>query len=1053
MAVITPTASVNADSLTWNSNDSLTINNGYTITVNSDQTKFWGGITINNGKLRIENVSTSEVVRFQMGRVSGTVAPAIAPASGLGSIEIAGNWIEIGVGDGTPGQALTVPYRDHVSAVWVETAAGSGVYEAWANCIWKFPNQGGQVDFEGLDGFGVGPKGRVFYQQPDLTPIYHSVQANCTTSTATKNLVVTSTAGIYPGAYLVGSVGITANSVVNRVIDATTLEMNVVGSANSSVSTVTIYNTNRCWLTDQIVVGDGLHGNVIPVGAKVRVPNILITGEQGINIGSAAGGVNINLTNGGSLIADTCLFARVNSTFTTPQTLSLKRCGFSFNHHITKAYSVVMEDVCFSLPPQYPYLSGNRFQYGYATAASGGTSVNQYSYVTGTFKKLTYCYATMAHSLNASPVNGALGFGYADGITVEDLSIVVAQHVATVNGTVSALLALQYVYNSVFTRLELHGFGPIAAYACSGNTIEYINWSAVTRSDFVTPVINNNLPNFLGFDPSTGQDFVDGTPYYFRHQAKQVQLKSQPWQSSKEFTVVPYYSANLGFFNEIAFTPGNNSVVIAWDNRLPTHTAPAFEIYRSTTSGVPVRDAGTRIFTTNTTTTLTYTDSAVSNGTRYYYVLRKYYSAGVFEDSPVWDVTPSATVVLTNYMIQSMTFSDASWVKSGVTVPAAYDVAGVYGTAPLSVGATTRRIQVTATNGTLTKTVSGLTAGSVYTASVWTRFSGSANNGIAAITSTPMRLTWGTTFVDFEVGSDWERHSVTFTATATSHDFVLRFDTLGNWVDLGNCEVCLGDIAYIDLYTTTAAVTTATWEPNKAVAYMSPWGSDHNTGVSLGVPNQVWGGGASMQRFTVSDTPGFVPSDTHEVAFSGSVLTGALSLSTTCSNNRIRHFTQQGKGSFRSPFISLVASGSDNLFEDFVLDFGQANYASTAQAAVSVGTDCNRNTFRNFDIRNSVPNLTNSRPIFTDNSASGSVFENFRLEPSNAYLNVQNNAMILKGCGGGASYASDALATWSLGSTTDGVPTIFTGIYDTHFAEVYHSASTGALNLDRKSVV
>ena len=43
----------------WCSGDTLTINNGSTVTVNTDQSKFWKTITIADGKLLVQNASTS----------------------------------------------------------------------------------------------------------------------------------------------------------------------------------------------------------------------------------------------------------------------------------------------------------------------------------------------------------------------------------------------------------------------------------------------------------------------------------------------------------------------------------------------------------------------------------------------------------------------------------------------------------------------------------------------------------------------------------------------------------------------------------------------------------------------------------------------------------------------------------------------------------------------------------------------------------------------------------------------------------------------------------
>lgn len=44
---------------------------------------------------------------------------------------ITGDWYEVGVGDGTNNQSFTLPHNGHQHAVWVETGAGTNVFEIW----------------------------------------------------------------------------------------------------------------------------------------------------------------------------------------------------------------------------------------------------------------------------------------------------------------------------------------------------------------------------------------------------------------------------------------------------------------------------------------------------------------------------------------------------------------------------------------------------------------------------------------------------------------------------------------------------------------------------------------------------------------------------------------------------------------------------------------------------------------------------------------------------------------------------------------------------------
>lgn len=209
---------------TWNSNDTLAITNNATVTVNTDQKKFWNAITLTNGKLVISNSSTSTGIRFTMGRVTGAAACAITPGSGIGDIEITGNWIELGTGDGTSGQEMTAPFTDYIPSLWVETASGSGVYEVWLNATGSYGDTA-PVLLEGLAAVGSGNRGKFFIQQAATAP-YGPLTLTVTSSPVAQKLInVSSTTGLYPGASISGP-SLPVNAVVNRVISSTQIEIN-----------------------------------------------------------------------------------------------------------------------------------------------------------------------------------------------------------------------------------------------------------------------------------------------------------------------------------------------------------------------------------------------------------------------------------------------------------------------------------------------------------------------------------------------------------------------------------------------------------------------------------------------------------------------------------------------------------------------------------------------------------------------------------------------------------------------------------------------------------
>jgi hypothetical protein len=494
-------------------------------------------------------------------------------------------------------------------------------------------------------------------------------------------------------------------------------------------------------------------------------------------------------------------------------------------------------------------------------------------------------------------------------------------------------------------------------------------------------------------------------------------------------------------------TVGSASVKFDWTRRDPVHTAPAYEIFRSTTPGCPVRDAGTRIFTTNTQATVTYTDSTAVNGTRYYYVLRKHVSAGVYHDYAVQEAVPSALVTHRNLCLQSSTPSNASWTKSNCSFATSADVSGPLMNPGTSLNGAVLA-SVTAANATISQTVAGLTIGLTYTASVYVRFPGNVVNGVAEETTAPMRLSWGTANLDFNATKSWQRVELSFVATATSHALTLRFNTTGRRVAVTGFQVNDGATALAMVSTTTAAVT-GVWEPvSLALRTHSLAGETHNDGLTVRNPALV-GVFAAIISLHIGQVAGFTPSQDNMVMWSNSG-SPPFTFTTTSSRNQLRGVTQLGSGGMQATdVITFTASSSDNVVEDLEFNEARGSYSSatTQNGILRTTADANRNKIKNMTYKNRAGFSSGPKVLYTDNTANGTVLENCRVEPSASYVQTLNNDLIIRGLGGGNASAADAAATWAMGSGVDGVDVTFTGVYDTHFAEFYHTDTTGALNL------
>lgn len=611
--------SVCASPLRWSSGDTLTINNGSTVTVNTNQTKFWKTITIADGKLRIENTSTTVPLVFALGRTNGATLNSIVPTNGLGSIEIDGDWIQIGTSDGSPNQTFDGKYTEHIPYLEVETGSGTGIYEIWLNAT------GGYGDnlkwpTDGFNGVGSGQRGKFFTQDAGTLPAQLSVGGGV--STTNKYVTVTSTAGIFPGAAITGT-GITANSVVDEVVDGTTLRLCLPTTASAGPNTYTVTNPYTPQFSSTVRFGDGVEGNIPVSGAKIRVPNICITDFTPANLQTSDRTLSARflLSGGGSLTADKCIFSESHLIGTQAQSLTLTNCGFSLHPVITETYSLVITNVGMGVQPDRRY------------------------------------FASSAWSTRSTRYAGSPSWSYISNAVVTNLNMACSQPQALVGtGAATAVLNLSFTLDAVFTSCRFYSLGSI-------KTAQYGLYLSDTVLDCIftdTEVYNAGIANLVrsnnnvfdgivsaddmlsrtpgwvttqrvGSSSLTDLPLVDGTKYYFKTRAYRDWTDLTQYHESREYSATPYLATDKFHpWNFGAVNTASGTVVLTWTQRAPTAATVAYEIYRGTTPGFTTRDASTRLYQNGTAATVTATDNgalllgAPSNGSTYYYVLRKY---------------------------------------------------------------------------------------------------------------------------------------------------------------------------------------------------------------------------------------------------------------------------------------------------------------------------------------------------------------------------------------------------------------------------------------------
>lgn len=608
---------------TWNSADTLTINNGATVTVNTDQKKFWTTMTITNGRLAIANTGTTlgSAITFSMGRATGATANTITPGSGLGSITINGNWINLATGSGAAAQSVTTPYTDYVAAVWVETGAGSGVYEMWLNATGTYGNTTPILN-NGLSAVSTGVRGKFFKQVSNGTAGFDGPLTLTTASgvIATRIITVASTTNLIPGASVSGT-GIAANSVVQRIISSTQFEINLVTTGAVSGS-LTAYNPYRSQLTNQIIFGDGTFGELVPTGANIRIPNILITDLTPANIQTASGvlSTSIVMTNGGTIQANICLFDESYNNFTQANSVALTNVGFSLPFLISECYQFTATNVAFPLTPVRRY---------YTTLWNARDLRTGYA--------LAWSFISNANIQTLKMANNA-GTGYIAGnpsVSAPGSHITLTQ---TSNATFNncdffsfngaralgcvAISSGRGVIDCVFSNIGAYGCQPISLLTGTGNLMTNVKHS----SDMFDGV--SSLPANTAFrlynNPVTGAALLDNTTYYLkvrsfrtwndRSQYYEGLVQSFTTQNGDKLLMVPRISA---------ISSAANTVRLDWERKSPEATIAIYEIYRGTSPGF-AKSGAARLTNITTAATVTYADATATNGTTYYYALRKH---------------------------------------------------------------------------------------------------------------------------------------------------------------------------------------------------------------------------------------------------------------------------------------------------------------------------------------------------------------------------------------------------------------------------------------------
>lgn len=366
--------------------DTLVINNGATLTVDTEQVRACVGasaIAITNGKLRIENNSTTVPIRFVTAKLTTAAAlNTINAQSGLASVEVAGDYIEIGTTTGVAGQTVTSPYiyGDYIPVIEVETAV-SGVYEQWTNVTGASDFQTFKYIRNGFKSIASGDAGTCFTQDFNQAAVQYINLTGCNAVPNTNIIKCNSTTGLVPGTWITGR-GLGATTVVQEIISSTLFTTNAtVIAANSFAGIPIIGILPVCsQYSTTLRFGDGTNGAIPVAGRKIRIQNILLTDISAANFqinnfsGSNAG-CYFTTPFGGVFNFSKCLFGESYSNYTQAASLTMSDVGAAYVPYVSECYQVILTDTAFGLPPSNMCLTA-------ATALGATGSTNSTTTVT-----------------------------------------------------------------------------------------------------------------------------------------------------------------------------------------------------------------------------------------------------------------------------------------------------------------------------------------------------------------------------------------------------------------------------------------------------------------------------------------------------------------------------------------------------------------------------------------------------------------------------------------------------------------------------------------------
>jgi hypothetical protein len=657
MAVFIVSSSLNIDNLPWANNDFLDIVNGATATINTTQTKWWQGIAIYQGTLLIKNESTGSGIRVGLGRAALNSNPSIININDGGTLQVEGELIRLGTGSGQPGQTFTTWCTDFIPGLFIEKNPGSATaslpedrFNLWANVTVR-PN-----------GFSWGP-------YPDL-------------------------------------IQYTANDDRGYVFKQGCTDENTINSG----STFKDYFTNQVYFGGSIASG----GALIPSGCAVFIPNIVLN-----DYSEARYTDRINMSGVDAVRRGTVIMRNFMSSYPylslgqgkNLNVLNVAQAGYTTNTFFDNDNASIINFIR-TIPMSHFYIPGTGVPNKYMDVNTDRRNPDTSLYV-GTLRDCTLknIFFIQGHGqYRYGGNNVGQQFGGFKRCVVQDLKY---QQIFPIH----QLSNEAYFYDWADTtakNIRIYGASSIWEdfTNCTIDGIIFSHSSGYWNRANAFRYTGDPVARFRS--DHYGNNWQIGQKYYFKAETYKDNNYLLGVESENVFNIVPFTPVSQSFPARLRFEPSSASVWIVWTNENAgiagnNATFPS-QIFKSTSS----------VFTPTTASSIglfpfasqSWEDRSVVNNTPYYYIYRRHYQNGTFEDSPIHEAIPKFTHSLYQFLRWGTTFSDATWTKNAVNV--ASDVAYPHSIID-NVTTTTDRLDSTGSNARVSQTVSGLLPNSTYT--------------------------------------------------------------------------------------------------------------------------------------------------------------------------------------------------------------------------------------------------------------------------------------------------------------------------------------------------